>query len=140
MKDCSIERPANFENIGAFSAFVEGALKNLDLAEESRQGFMMAVDEALTNVISYAYGGGPGDITINIRFNARSVSVELVDAGKEFDPTQQQVPDFNVPIEERKIGGMGIPLMRNFTDGISYYRKDGRNHFVLTKNIGGSNG
>jgi anti-sigma regulatory factor (Ser/Thr protein kinase) len=139
MKNFEIDKPATMDNIEEISCFIDRSLAKLGLPENARQELMMAVDEAITNVIMYAYGAGTGNIRVVVCGNADQVSVELIDGGKAFDPTKQPEPDLDVPIEERAIGGMGLPLMRGFTDSLRYFRKDESNHFILTKKIGGQN-
>lgn len=140
MKTYEIEKAASEKNIEELSCFTEKALAELGLPEEERQAFMMAVDEAVTNIIMYAYIGKNGDMKILVSRNGDEISIELIDSGMEFDPTKQPEPNFDIPVEDRPPGGMGLPLMRGFTNSLKYFRKNSHNHFILTKKIGGQNG
>ena len=140
MKIYEIEKAASEENIGELSFFTEKALADLGLHEDERQKFMMAVDEAVTNIIMYAYGAKAGNIKILVSENGDEISVELIDSGREFDPTKQPEPDFDIPVEDRPPGGMGLPLIRGFANSLKYFRKNSHNHFILTKKIGGQDG
>jgi len=96
----------------------------------------LAVEEAVVNVINYAYPKGTeGDITLNVSATDYKLIFELVDAGKPFDPTTMDDPDTTLAAEERSIGGLGIFLMRQYMDAISYRYVDGCNHLSLIKNL-----
>ena len=136
MSECIIEKRALAGNIEELSTLSDLALKKFNIPENSRQELMMALDEAITNIVLHGYSAKKGDIRIVIGRENDYVSVELIDSGKKFNPTRHPEPDVNVPIEERKAGGMGVQLMRKFTDGMRYHHNDGKNHFILTKKIG----
>ncbi|OGV58598.1 MAG: hypothetical protein A2X45_01705 [Lentisphaerae bacterium GWF2_50_93] len=140
MNECIIERKALPENIEEMSTLSDLALQKFNIPENSRQELLMALDEAITNIILHGYSGKEGSVKIIIGREIDRVAVELVDSGVKFDPTMQPEPDLNVPIDERKAGGMGVPLMRKFTDEMRYYHRDGANHFILIKKTGGENG
>lgn len=140
MSECMVEKKALAENIESLSNFSELALRKFEIPEDRRQELLMALDEAITNIVMHSYGEEKGNIKIVIREEGKCVEVELIDSGKLFDPTRYPEPDLNVPLEERQAGGMGVPLIRKLTDGMKYYHRDGNNHFILTKNIGGRNG
>jgi anti-sigma regulatory factor (Ser/Thr protein kinase) len=53
---------------------------------------------------------------------------DVSDGGAPFDPLAQPAPDIHAPIEERKVGGLGIHLLRTLMDAVEYRRADGRNH------------
>jgi anti-sigma regulatory factor (Ser/Thr protein kinase) len=59
----------------------------------------------------------------------------VVDDGHEFDPLAKEAPDLTLSVEDRPIGGLGIHLLRNLTDGMSYERRDGLNRLTLTKRL-----
>ena len=140
MSECIIEKKAITDNIEELSTLSDLALQKFNIPENKRQELMMALDEAITNIVLHGYSGKDGDIKIVIARKNEYVTVELVDSGRVFDPTTFPEPDLNVPIEERKIGGMGVLLIRKFTDGMEYYHSNGINHFILTKKTGVANG
>ncbi len=135
-----IEGRALAESIEGLSNGVELELRGLGVPEERLQELLMAVDEAITNIVMYGYDGERGDIRISTRLENDCVAVEIVDGGREFDPTKHPAPKLDVPLEERQIGGMGVQLMRRMTDGMEYHRKDGFNHFILRKRTGQADG
>lgn len=96
----------------------------------------LALDEIFTNVVSY---GNQSDSSqcIDFSFVCRENEIEIVicDRGKPFDPTQAAEPDIGLPLDEQHVGGLGIFLIRQYTDTISYKRVDGKNILTLTKKI-----
>ena len=79
-----------------------------------------AVDEACTNIINYAYSEEGGIITIICEIQDNDLVVSIWDRGKPFDPFSVPPPDLEADLDERKIGGLGIYLMKKFMDDISY--------------------
>ena len=95
----------------------------------------LAVEEAVVNVMKYAYPEGTeGYVHIRMRSDGHLLEVVITDAGVFFDPTAKEKADINIPIQERQIGGMGILLVREMMDTINYERTDGKNILTLKKN------
>jgi anti-sigma regulatory factor (Ser/Thr protein kinase) len=133
MNVLSLEKEALRDNLEELFAFVEQALTSLGAPSSNRDKMMMALDEALTNVVLYAYPEDQrGTVVIRIWRNADTITAEVVDHGKPFDPTAHPAPDITLPIEQRPIGGLGIHMMRNLATGLRYYRAQEANHLVLT--------
>ena len=133
MNVLSLEKEALRDNLEELFAFVEQALASLNAPTSNRGKMMMALDEALTNVVLYAYPEAQrGTVGIRICRNDNTITAEIVDHGKPFDPTAHPTPDVTLPIEQRPIGGLGIHLMRNLVTSLRYYREKGANHLVLT--------
>ncbi len=141
MRHDSIEAPAAQEAIRTLSVFAESFLAEVKIAEERRQQFLMALDEVVTNIVSYAYPKGKrGSIHMSLDDDgAGHIAIALEDYGVEFNPLSHEDPKFNIPIEERKIGGMGIPMIKNFCDSLLYERDGGRNRLTLAVNYSGAN-
>ena len=113
--------------IGAFCA-------EHGLAEEISLEVNLAVDELLTNTISYGYDDdGEHRIDLSLRLEGGTLIVEIADDGREFDPLQAPEPDLGASLEERAVGGLGIYLVRKTMDGVAYRRQGGRNVVALTK-------
>ena len=97
---------------------------------------MLAVEEAVVNVMSYAYPiGTQGDITIEAKATGQWLKVIITDQGKAFDPTQTNKVDTTLNAEDRPIGGLGILLVQQLMDTINYERVDGNNVLTLKKNF-----
>ena len=94
---------------------------------------LLAVEEAVTNVIRYAYGDGEGLIRLTAACRDGNLVFELRDSGQAFDPTQVPEADVTLPAEERTPGGLGLLLVRRIMDEVRYQRTDGENRLTLVK-------
>jgi len=106
------------------------------LPEGVRRSLQVALDELLKNTIAYGFAGrqaGSGEVTVEVERRADRVSVTLTDDGKPFDPFVTIAPDTTLSVEVRRIGGLGIHLVRQMMDEVGYERRGDRNVVVLTK-------
>ena len=109
---------------------------NLGLGREISDKLNLALEEAATNSILYAYDSpGSGNVDIGVITNENVVEMTLKDWGKPFDPTSAKEPDLTVSGMDRPVGGLGIFLVRKLMDKVEYERKDGMNILKMTKNI-----
>lgn len=95
----------------------------------------LALEEAVLNVINYAHKANGGhQIEILLYLTDAALTLEIVDDGEEFDPlTEAPEPDIDAPIDERKVGGLGIHLIREMMDEVGYRRADDRNRLTMVK-------
>jgi anti-sigma regulatory factor (Ser/Thr protein kinase) len=106
------------------------------LAENVVNALNVVLDEAVSNAINHGYDAGVrGEIAVRLRRSADRVEVEVEDDGRPFDPLQVPPPDLSLPLERRPIGGLGIHLIRNLMDEISYARQAGRNVLKMAKRL-----
>jgi len=93
-------------------------------------------EEALINIINYAYDKGSGELKIDCEtVNNDTIFIEISDTGSAFDPLQKEDPDITLPIEKRRVGGLGIFIIKNIMDTVDYKRKNGKNILTLTKKL-----
>jgi anti-sigma regulatory factor (Ser/Thr protein kinase) len=119
----------------AGAAFAEFADAHA-LPASVRRSVNVVLDELLTNTISYGFAGrSGGEVTIEAELRADRLSVTLTDDGKPFDPFGLASPDTALPVQERRIGGLGLHLVRQLMDDVSYRRRADRNVVVLAKNL-----
>ena len=91
-------------------------------------------DELLTNIISYAYRDNKEhDIEIKVELSADRLKVSMVDDGIPFNPLGVETPDIELPLEERTVGGLGIHLVRNMMDKVSYRRRIDKNVITVVE-------
>ncbi|MEZ5315433.1 MAG: ATP-binding protein [Chlamydiales bacterium] len=96
----------------------------------------LSCEEAIVNIISYAYQKDPGQIEITCKKQGMRFEIRLCDLGPPFNPIDADIdPQFNIPIGERKIGGMGIFLIRKIIDEVSYRREGEVNILCLAFNL-----
>lgn len=97
---------------------------------------ILILDELVTNCINY--GQKPGNefsIFLDIHLTKKEVEIILRDNGVPFDPTDIKEPDIETPIEDRKIGGLGIHLVRKLSDTFAYQRTADFNEIKVTKKL-----
>ena len=118
-----------------FGDFMKSMMEKLCIEKSLAQRLRLAVEEAVVNVIEYAYPAGTeGDITVEWLCDGRNLHIKIKDAGVPFDPTAKEMADTTLSAEDRQIGGLGILLVRELMDCINYERIDGNNVLTLVKN------
>ena len=97
----------------------------------------LSVEEAVDNVVQYAYEGGIGWLEAGTSLDDKSLvlTIELRDAGVPFSPLEKEDPDITLSAKERPVGGLGIYLCKQMMDSISYRYEDGNNVLVMTKRV-----
>ena len=96
----------------------------------------LAVEEHLTNITNHAFDDASNhDINISGVIRDGMLRVQIIDDGKPFNPTEHPSPQLDRPLGERALGGLGIHMMRQSTDGMTYERALGRNILTLCKRI-----
>ena len=121
--------------------FVDHVAKQLQLNKSVQQQLKLAVEEAVVNVMQYAYPlGTTGDIEVDALSDGELLKIVISDRGKAFDPTQAAKADTTLAVDERPIGGLGILLVRELMDSINYERIDSKNVLTLIKKIANANG
>lgn len=97
----------------------------------------LSVEEAVENVVRYAYDGGIGWLEVGSELEDDGVvlSIELRDAGVVFNPLELPEPDIDATVEDRKVGGLGIFLCKKMMDSVAYRYENGCNILTMRKNI-----
>ena len=96
----------------------------------------LAIEELITNCIKYGYDDAAEhfvDIVFSVRDGA--LSMEVIDDGHAFNPLEAPPPDLSLAMEDRPIGGLGIHLLRELADGLTYERRNGTNRVVIRKRM-----
>ena len=126
----------DIKQIPRLTEFIEGIIEEKNIDASTATGINLALEEAVANVMSYAYPEGTvGEVKVDVRIDEREITFMVSDNGKEFDPTTRPEPDLKSGPEERPIGGLGIHLIRTIMDTVSYKRQSGKNLLIMTKNI-----
>ena len=94
----------------------------------------VALDEILSNIISYGHEDGrEHEIVVRVSLEHGLMIAEVEDDGRAFDPLAAPPPAIDVPLEERGVGGLGIHIVRNLMDEVTYNRIAGRNRLTLKR-------
>jgi len=106
--------------------------------EELRFKIGLSVEEAVENVVRYAYDGGIGwlEAGTSLDNDSLNLTIELRDAGVPFNPLEKEDPDTTLSIQDRDIGGLGIFLCKKMMDNIYYRYEDGNNVLTMVKKVG----
>ncbi|MCR5659800.1 MAG: SpoIIE family protein phosphatase [Bacteroidales bacterium] len=124
----------NVEQIAMLPEFVETVAREAQLDHEAVFNLNLALEEAVSNVIMYAYPEGTeGIVDIDAMVDGKRISFVITDSGKPFDPTAKEEVNINTGMAERPIGGLGIHLVRTIMDTVSYERKGENNILTITK-------
>ena len=122
------------QEIPRLNAFVEDVCQTVGFDENVSKQVKVAVEEAVVNVMKYAYPSGErGDVTIEAAMNDVRLKFTIIDSGKPFDPTVQSEADTTSSAKQHNIGGQGIHIMRQNMDSINYERIDNLNVLTLRK-------
>jgi len=130
----SLRVASDLGNLEVIRKFVEQGAKESGLSEDGVSGLRLAVDEACANIIMHGYRELSGDIEITITAGADQIQVALEDWAPSFNPLKRASGrDFDKPLDQRALGGMGVFLIRDNTDSAEYQlRDDGGNRLILT--------
>ena len=128
---------AERENIPEVIDFVDRELDELGCPEKTKTQINIAIDELYGNIASYAYGEENGGVTVIIDGDSTpgAVSISFQDEGKPFNPLESGEPDVTLPARERKVGGLGIFLVRKSMDDVRYEYRDGKNILTIRKTL-----
>ena len=128
--------PCDLQEVPRLNAFVEEVCQDVGFDEQTTMSIKVAVEEAVVNVMKYAYPPGQQrDVTIEAASNDVRLKFTIIDCGMPFDPTVQSEVDTTLSAQERKIGGLGIHIIRQNMDSINYERIDNLNVLTLRKKI-----
>lgn len=125
------------ENLSDIRDFVSENAKNAGLKQKEIDDLILAVDEACTNIIKHAYKSFPdGEILIEIEYNSKKFTIKLIDYGTSFDPEVIPDPDLQKYYRQRRVGGLGLYLMKTLMDDVQYVSVPGKyNQVLLSKNL-----
>ncbi len=129
--------PNDVAEVPRLASFVDEVCEDAGLGMGAAMQVNLAVEEAVVNVMNYAYPKGTkGTVEIAAVVDDCSLVFVVTDSGTPFDPTAKGEADTTLNAEERPIGGLGIHLVRQIMDGLEYERTtDGRNVLTMRKNL-----
>ena len=132
----TLELDAELASLATADKAVGKFAESMSWPDDSTFKVKLVLEEILMNVISY---GGDSThrprIILNLSQRDDLVSMEISDDGIAYDPLTSPSPDLESELEDRPIGGLGIYLVRELMDGVSYRFENGRNHLLVTKTL-----
>jgi anti-sigma regulatory factor (Ser/Thr protein kinase) len=107
------------------------------LADRLVDQFVLALDELVANIVQHGLSTDvPETIRISITLDAARLGMEISDPGKAFDPLREApAPDLDSPLEQRRVGGLGLHFVRTMMDDVTYRRERNRNVLTLSKSL-----
>ena len=135
-----MKRELTFKNeeqeLNRVAEFMETVCDELQLDMHVAMKIQVAMEEMVTNVIFYAYPEGTSaDITLTAESDSKEVTFVLSDTGKPFDPTAKEDADIEANPMDREQGGMGILIVKNIMNEVSYERLGDTNQLTMKKTL-----
>ncbi len=121
------------EKIPVISALLGEEMETSGFSGEIILDTQLAVEEAITNIINHGYKNTGGEIMVSFTISPDRIEVHITDAAPPFDPLSVAEPDLDGDLESRRIGGLGIFLIRRLMDEVSYRYENNKNILVLIK-------
>ena len=107
------------------------------LSDEEVMSINLVLDELVTNIIDYGFeDAGRHEIRVTMGVEGHTLTIEIEDDARAFDPLAAPPPDLTLPLEDRPVGGLGIHIVRTVMDAVEYQRRDGHNILTMRKTIG----
>lgn len=126
--------PARFEYLDEIRGHVAREARAAGFSDKAVYAVQLAADEAASNIIEHAYEGrGDASFEMSCDFRKDRLVIVFHDRGKSFDVSKVTKPDIKADLSERKIGGLGIFLMRKLMDEVHYKSTGSENILTLTK-------
>ncbi|HSL46464.1 MAG TPA: ATP-binding protein [Anaerolineales bacterium] len=131
----SVQFAAKFEYLDEIREFVGDIARKEGFSDKDVYNIQLATDEAASNIIEHAYENVPdGVLKLSCGVKGDVITIVLTDYGASFDPSVIPLPDLKADLSDRKIGGLGIFLMRKLMDEVHYEpRADKSNVLTMTK-------
>ena len=127
---------AKLENLDNVTEFVEAQLAQMDLPMKTQMQIDLAVEEIFVNIAHYAYTPEDGMAIIEVELTEDPrVIITFIDSGKPFNPLSNEDPDITQSADERKVGGLGIFMVKKSMDKVSYAYEDGHNILTIEKKL-----
>jgi sigma-B regulation protein RsbU (phosphoserine phosphatase) len=115
---------------------IEQFAQNHRIPDADVHALSLALDEVITNTISYGYDDqGAHQIRVRLTLAHGRLSAEVEDDGRPFDPLTAPQPDLTSAVEDRPVGGLGIHLVRSLMEQVDYRRESGKNHLIMSKRL-----
>ena len=130
----TVQFAAKFEYLDEIREFVGTIARDGGFSDKDVYNIQLATDEAASNIIEHAYEKiKDGTLELSCGIREDLITIVLIDHGESFDPSEIPLPDLKADLSNRKIGGLGIFLMRKLMDEVHYEVKAKSNVLTMTK-------
>jgi anti-sigma regulatory factor (Ser/Thr protein kinase) len=132
--------PGTLESLEIIREYVKTAAAIAGLDRKATYRLVVAVDEVASNIVTHGYAevGLAGMVNVWAEINEPVLTIYVEDTGEAYDPSSRPADDFDLLLEEREIGGLGLFLANRNVDEFRYKRFGDRNRhtFVVYRNTG----
>lgn len=126
---------AELELLDAINDFADAFMESCGYSEQFKTQVAIVIEEIYTNICSYAYPGETGSVKIDMAAEGGRLELTFTDSGTAYNPLEKKDPDITARLEERETGGLGIFMVKQIVDEMSYRRSDGRNILHMVKKV-----
>ena len=129
--------PADASQLAALNQFLREFWTAAELEPARLRSFELALEEIFLNIATH--GSRPGNarrVEGSLSLGADAVTMTVEDDGPQFDPLSLPPPDVTASLAERRGGGLGVHLVQQVMDTVSYARIAGRNRLCMSKRLG----
>lgn len=123
---------AEENELNSVQSFVLSCLENLHLDIKLINQIRIAVEEIFVNIACYAYVN-KGNATVRVNVKEDKFEIVFIDSGVKFNPLEKQDPNTKASANERGIGGLGIFMVKNLMDDVTYKFENNQNILTLVK-------
>ncbi len=137
MKEQRTSVAADAARLPQLTAFLQQFWSSASLPPRGCAAFELALEETFLNVVMHGTASGAvPEVQVSLALTPQEVTMTVEDDGPGFDPLTVPVPDLTAGVEERRVGGLGVFLVRTMMDVVSYARIAGRNQLRMSKRLG----
>jgi anti-sigma regulatory factor (Ser/Thr protein kinase) len=123
--------------IARMLALLEAFCQTHDISDDDLFSLRLVLDEAVINVIVHGYDDtAEHEIHVSLILDGALLTIRIDDDGVAYNPLDAPAPRFDLPIEQRRIGGLGVHIMKTLARSVEYRRENDRNHLTIEMQIG----
>lgn len=124
---------AQTDQLDALLAMINEDLEAAGCPMEHMVSVAICAEEIFVNVAHYGYPNGEGKVRVIEEIEDQTITLELQDWGTPYNPLEKEDPDITLSAKDRQVGGLGIYMVRNMMDGVSYEYRDEKNCLKMWK-------
>ncbi|MDO4732581.1 MAG: ATP-binding protein [Bacillota bacterium] len=129
---------AALDELDRVQDFIRNELERCNCPSEIQFQIELAVEEIFINIVNYAYHPEIGDATVFCQVEEDDplrVIIQFLDQGRPFDPLAREDVDAHAKVMQEEVGGLGIFLVKNIMDDVSYAYENGKNVLTIIKSL-----
>jgi anti-sigma regulatory factor (Ser/Thr protein kinase) len=128
--------PSDAAQLSVLTQFLQEFWSAADLPQAETGTFELALEEIFMNVVMHGSPAGRVPrVEVSLALCDDCLTLVIEDDGPSFDPLSLAAPDVTASLEERRVGGLGVYLVRQMMDAVTYQRLGGRNQLSMTKRV-----